>query len=56
MYIPVIQNILHGTIGITVDVIPLGPMEWIVALIAGFLPILALELAKLYARRHKVYF
>ena len=56
MYIPVIQNILHGTIGITVDVIPLGPMDWIVALIAGFLPILALELAKLYARRHKVYF
>ena len=56
MYFPFIQNFLNSLLGIEFDVIPLGPTDWLIAIIAGLLPILSLELAKLYARKHKIYF
>jgi magnesium-transporting ATPase (P-type) len=56
MYIPAIQNLLTSLLSFRFDVIPLGPVDWLIAIIAGLLPILTLELAKTYARKRRIYF
>ena len=56
MYTPFLQNILIDNFQMTFFIMPLGPTDWLIVIIAGLLPILSLELAKLYARRHKIYF
>ena len=56
MYIPSIQNALTGLAGIRFDVMPLSLTDWLIAIVAGLLPIISLEVAKAYARSKKVFF
>ena len=55
MYLPFIQDIF-ANLGITADIIYLDISDWIICLIAGILPVLSLELYKLYKRNKGVYF
>lgn len=52
MYYPETQVILDETIGINLEVIWLTPIDWGIALVCGFLPILAFEAYKIYLLKH----
>ena len=55
MYIPLIQQIAL-IIGFRVDVIPLDPIDWIICLLAGLLPIFSIESYKYYTRSKGEFF
>ena len=53
MYVPFIQEKIFSPLNIQVDIIALGPIDWIICLILGLIPILILELHKSYIRKSK---
>ncbi|MHA1990508.1 MAG: cation-translocating P-type ATPase [Candidatus Hodarchaeales archaeon] len=55
MYTP-IQQIILNPIGITFEIIQLGPTDWIVCLILGLTPVVTLESFKYYKRKQGIAF
>ncbi|MHA2364357.1 MAG: cation-translocating P-type ATPase [Candidatus Hodarchaeales archaeon] len=55
MYLPFLQDLI-GYGGITIDLIFLDPLDWLICIIAGLLPIVSLELYKANIRKQGKYF
>lgn len=56
MYVPFIQDRILGSSNIQIDIIALDPLDWLICIILGLIPILAIELQKKYVRNHNMTF